>query len=102
MAAGIDEKVLRLKQFEAMQRVVDGRAAKIIIPTDMVYLTTKAAVFAETAAVGSAVTQPEEHAEAVPESHCFDKEKEFGDYDGNGYDAQKKATDESLGTRKAE
>ena len=102
MAAGIDEKVLRLKQFEAMQKVADGRAAKIIIPTDMVDLTTKASVFAEPASVGSAVTQPEEHVEEVPESHCFDKEKEFGDYDGNGYDAQKKATDEGLGKRKAE
>ena len=102
MAAGVDEAVLRLKQYEAMQKIADGRAAKIIIPTDMVDMVTKSAVFSETASLGSAVTQPEEHIEPAAESRCFDKEKEFGDYDGNGYDAQKKATDEKLGTKKAD
>ena len=97
MAAGVDESVLRLKQFEAMQKIADGRAAKIIIPTDMVEMVKKSVTFSETASLGGAVTEPEEHEEEAPESRCFDKEKEFGDYDGNGYDAIRRSTDEKLG-----
>ena len=97
MAAGVDEAVLRLRQFEAMQKIADGRAAKIIIPTDMVDMVTKSTVFSETAALGTAVTAPEEHEEPEPQSRCFDKEKAPGDYNGNGYDEQKKKTDEKLG-----
>ena len=40
---------------------------------------------------------PAQTEEPEPESRCFDKEKAFGDYDGNGYDAKKKETDEKLG-----
>ncbi|MBQ5356315.1 MAG: SPFH/Band 7/PHB domain protein [Clostridia bacterium] len=96
MAAGVDESVLRLKQFEAMQKIADGRAAKIIIPTDMVDMVTKSVAFSETSGLGS-VTAPDTTEEPEPESRCFDKEKAFGDYDGNGYDAKKKETDEKLG-----
>ncbi len=56
--AGADEAVLRLKQYEAMEKVADGRAAKIIIPTDMVDLVQKGVVFSETAGFGASVTSP--------------------------------------------
>ena len=97
MAAGVDDAVLRLKQFEAMQKIADGRAAKIIIPTDMVDMVKKSVTFAETASLGGAVTEPEEHVEPAPESGCFDKTKEPGDYAGNNYDAIRRATDGKLG-----
>ena len=95
MAAGVDESVLRLKQYEAMQKIADGRAAKIIIPTDMVEMVSKSVTFSEASGLGS-VTQPEEHEEPEPESRCFDKNKLPGDYQGNSYDEKKKETDENL------
>ena len=33
--AGADQSVLALKSFEAMTKVADGKATKIIIPSDM-------------------------------------------------------------------
>ncbi len=97
MAAGVDDAVLRLKQFEAMQKIADGRAAKIIIPTDMVEMVNKSVAFSETASLGSAVTEPEEHVDPEPESRCFDKNKGPGDYAGNNYDEIRRSTDAKLG-----
>ena len=96
MNAGVDEAVLRLKQYEAMQKIADGRAAKIIIPTDMVEMVQKSVVFSETASVGAAVTAPEEHEEPANESGCFDPAKPTGDYAGNSYDEIRRETDEKL------
>ncbi|MBR4204005.1 MAG: SPFH/Band 7/PHB domain protein [Clostridia bacterium] len=95
--AGVDEAVLRLKQFEAMQRIADGRAAKIIIPTDMVEMVKQSVTFSETSALGAAVTEPIMHDDVDPGYDCFDKTKEAGDYQGNNYDALKAATDAKLG-----
>ncbi|MCR5681832.1 MAG: SPFH/Band 7/PHB domain protein [Clostridiales bacterium] len=97
MAAGVNDAVLRLKQFEAMQKIADGRAAKIIIPTDMVEMVQKSVTFSETASLGGAVTEPEEHIDPEPESKCFDKEKGPGDYAGNNYDDIRRSTDSKLG-----
>ena len=94
--AGVDEAVLRLKQYEAMQKIADGKAAKIIIPTDMVEMVNKSVVFSETASVGQAVTEPEEQEESPEESKCFDKDKARADYDGNRYDEIRRETDEKL------
>ena len=94
--AGVDEAVLRLKQYEAMQKIADGKAAKIIIPTDMVEMVNKSVVFSETASVGQAVTEPEEQEESPEESKCFDKDKARADYDGNRYDDIRRETDEKL------
>ena len=82
--AGADEAVLRLKQYEAMQKIADGRAAKIIIPTNMVDMVSKGVVFSETAGLGTAVTEPEAHEEPAEESRCFEKGKESGDYRAPG------------------
>ena len=51
--AGITPEVLELKRFEALEKVADGQAAKIIIPTDAVEMTKKDVIFAETAGIGS-------------------------------------------------
>ena len=74
MAAGIDEKVLRLKQFEAMQKVADGRAAKIIIPTDTVQAVKRNVLFSEITGLGNVT--PEGKPDPVPpvEDPCCDGE----------------------------
>ncbi len=82
--AGVDEAVLMLKQFEAMQKIADGRAAKIIIPTDMVKMVRDSVVFSESAAVGSEVTQPAPAEKKENEPRCFDKDKPSGDYRFSG------------------
>ncbi len=40
--AGADEAVLKLKSYEAMQKVADGQATKIIIPSDMTNMASLA------------------------------------------------------------
>lgn len=55
--AGIDDKVLALKRYEALIALADGQAAKLIIPTDVVDMTTANTVFAETTGLGNQTKQ---------------------------------------------
>lgn len=43
-AAGADETVLRLKSLEAMEKVADGNATKLIIPSDLTAITSLATI----------------------------------------------------------
>ncbi len=56
--AGVDTAVLELKKYEALVAMSDGRAAKIIVPTDAVNMTKTSVLFSETAGLG-AVTEPD-------------------------------------------
>ncbi len=58
-AAGVDDAVLELKKYEALVTLSDGKASKIIIPTDAVEMVKKNVVFSETSGVGD-VTKPAE------------------------------------------
>ena len=51
-AAAADAAVLELKKYEALVKLADGRAAKIIIPTDIVNTATQSVVFSETSGLG--------------------------------------------------
>ncbi len=51
-AAGVDAAVLELKKYEALVAMSDGKAAKIIVPTDAVEMTKSNVVFAETTGLG--------------------------------------------------
>ncbi len=51
-AAGVDNAVLELKKYEALVAMADGKAAKIIVPTDAVDMTKANVVFSETTGVG--------------------------------------------------
>lgn len=55
--AAADAAVLELKKYEALVKLADGKAAKIIIPTDAVNATKANVLFAETAGIGD-VTAP--------------------------------------------
>ena len=55
--AGVDSTVLELKRYEALVQMSNGRASKIIIPTDAVNATKANVLFSETAGIGD-VTLP--------------------------------------------
>ncbi len=56
-AAGVDAAVLELKKYEALVSMSNGKASKIIVPTDAVDMTKANVMFSETAGLGD-VTQP--------------------------------------------
>ncbi len=50
--AGADASVLELKKYDALVRMADGRASKIIIPTDTVSAVTRDVMFSEASGLG--------------------------------------------------
>lgn len=54
--AGVDAAVLELKKYEALVAMSNGKAAKIIVPTDVVEMTKSNIVFAETTGLGDKTT----------------------------------------------
>ncbi len=57
MKAGINDAVLELKKYEALVSMSNGRASKIIVPTDAVNMTKSNVIFSETTGIGD--TTPE-------------------------------------------
>lgn len=55
--AGADAAVLELKRYEALIKLADGKAAKVIIPTDAVQAVSGNVMFSETSGLGD-VTDP--------------------------------------------
>ena len=55
--AGVDAAVLELKKYEALVQMANGRASKIIVPTDAVNATKSNVLFSETTGLGD-VTEP--------------------------------------------
>ncbi|MBQ6708986.1 MAG: SPFH/Band 7/PHB domain protein [Clostridia bacterium] len=55
--AGVDAAVLELKKFEALVALADGKASKIIIPSDVVDMTKSNLLFSEATGLGDA-TKP--------------------------------------------
>ncbi len=52
--AGADAAVLELKRYEALVKLADGKAAKVIIPTDAVQAVSGNVMFSETSGLGDA------------------------------------------------
>ena len=63
--AGVDAAVLELKKYEALVAMSDGKAAKIIVPTDAVEMTKSNVVFSETTGLGDN-TKPGEDEPVIP------------------------------------
>jgi regulator of protease activity HflC (stomatin/prohibitin superfamily) len=55
--AGVDAAVLEMKKYEALVAMSNGRASKIIVPTDAVDMTKSNVMFSETSGLGD-VTHP--------------------------------------------
>ena len=73
MEAGVDGAVLELKKYEALVAMADGKASKIIVPTDAVDMTKANVMFSETSGLGD-VTPPakEEPTPAKKPDPCCD------------------------------
>ena len=56
--AGVDATVLELKKYDALVSMSNGRASKIIVPTDVVNMTKSNVMFSETSGLGDS-TQPD-------------------------------------------
>ncbi len=74
--AAPDLAVLELKKYEALVKMADGKASKIIVPTDAVKAVKANVLFSETAGIGD-VTKPAPE-EIVPEEpdECCDRFKD--------------------------
>ena len=53
-SAGVDATVLELKKYDALVAMSNGRASKIIVPTDVVNMTKSNVLFSETSGLGDA------------------------------------------------
>lgn len=71
--ASVTREVLELKRFEALAKVSDGHASKIIIPTDAVELTNKNVLFSETTGLGDKTKEEPRPVETPKEDPCCDK-----------------------------
>ena len=74
MEAGVDASVLELKKYEALVAMSDGRASKIIVPSDVVDMTKANVIFSETSGIGDTTREatplPQKKKKADP---CCDK-----------------------------
>ncbi len=71
--AGVDAAVLELKKYEALVAMSDGRASKIIVPTDAVDMTKTNVLFSETSGLGDATSPaPEAPKKAKKPDPCCD------------------------------
>jgi len=71
--AHITQEVLELKRYETLAKVSDGKASKIILPTDAVELTKKNVLFAETTGLGDVTKEAKEEVKPAKEDPCCDK-----------------------------
>ena len=62
--AGVDAAVLELKKYEALVSMSNGRASKIIVPTDAVEMTKNNVVFSETTGLGDK-TDPDKSVDPI-------------------------------------
>ncbi len=62
--AGVDAPVLELKKYEALIQMANGKASKIIVPTDAVDMTKSNVVFSETSGLGD-VTAPDNEVNTI-------------------------------------
>ena len=71
-AAAVDGSVLELKKYEALVAMSNGKASKIIIPTDAVEMTKQNVIFSETSGLGDVTPPAEESKPAKKGDPCCD------------------------------
>ena len=72
-SAGADGAVLELKKYEALVAMSDGKASKIIVPTDAVEMTKANVVFSETTGIGDVTPAGEDEPELPKEDPCCEE-----------------------------
>lgn len=70
--AGVDNAVLELKKYESLVQVANGKAAKIIIPTDAVNMTKQNVLFSETTGIGDTTSEAREEVKKIKKDICCD------------------------------
>lgn len=70
--AGADTAVLELKRFEALAKLADGKAAKIIVPTDLTNLVSKSVTANETTGLGDVTASAPEEVKPAKDDPCCD------------------------------
>ena len=73
--AGVDAAVLELKKYEALVKLSDGKAAKIIIPTDAVNAVKSNVIFSETTGIGDVTKEGENTPEEFKKDECCERFK---------------------------
>ncbi len=71
-SAQVDAAVLELKKYEALISMSNGKASKIIVPTDAVDMTKSNVMFSETSGLGDVTTSAKEDAPAKKKDICCD------------------------------
>ena len=79
-AAGVDEAVLELKRYEALTKLADGRAAKIIVPTDVVEATKRNILFSEETGLGDHTDPAPAPAKEPEKDECCEKYADDPEY----------------------
>ncbi|MBE6788640.1 MAG: SPFH/Band 7/PHB domain protein [Ruminococcaceae bacterium] len=70
--AGVDSAVLELKKYEALVSMSNGKAAKIIVPTDAVNMTKANVLFSETTGLGDTTAEAPEEPKPARQDPCCD------------------------------
>ena len=65
--------IIELKKFESLVKMADGKASKLIIPTDAVEAVNKNVTFAETTGLGDTTKPADEKAETAKADPCCEK-----------------------------
>ena len=71
-AAGADAAVLELKKYDALVAMSNGKASKIIVPTDTVEMVNKSVIFSETSGVGDVTPPAKEEPKKAKKDVCCD------------------------------
>ena len=71
--AGVDEAVLELKKYEALVSMSNGKASKIIVPTDAVNMTKANVLFSETTGLGDSTKPAPDEPTPKPEDPCCER-----------------------------
>ena len=71
-SAGVDEAVLELKKYEALVALSNGKASKIIIPTNAVEMTKANVMFSETSGLGDVTAPAPEEKKPNKKDVCCD------------------------------
>ena len=68
--AQVDEAVIELKKYEALVKMADGKASKLIIPTDAVQAVKKNVLFTETTGLGDHILPGTDDAAPAEDDPC--------------------------------
>ena len=71
--AGADEAVLELKKYDALIQMANGKASKLIVPTDAVQAVKKNVIFTETTGLGDVTEAGQDDPEPAAEDPCCER-----------------------------